>query len=204
MGPITKDKIRFKGIAFGNIPLFNLIGEVAFYYNAFSDKSFVGQIFQERYTEPIKYKWLFWTKMPGELVAYILQRMFLCFESFLYCACFYYAGTQHKMDLLHKRFTLGKGAVNSIYKRLPEELNIKSLYAYNAKLYDDVGKLYKEIRNPLFHGYTISGYTKEGLREIFELFSLMYKWVSEWIEFGKDNVGIKKIINEEFLTDKFV
>src|SRR3989338_7679926 len=150
MRSTTKDKRRFQGIGFGNIPLFNLIGEVAFYYGAFSYKRFVNQVFQRRYIEPIKYKWLFWAKMPNELVAYILQRMFLCFESFLYCACFDYAGTQHKMDLLHKRFTLGIGAVNSIYKRLPEELNIESLYAHDARLYDGVKELYKEIRNPLF------------------------------------------------------
>jgi len=201
---MTKNKKLFQDIKFGNIPLFNLIGEVAFYYNAFSDESFVEQLYKKRHTAPIKYKWLVWTKLPWELVAYILQRMFVCFESFLYCACFDHAGKQKKMDLLHKRFTLARGTVNSIYKKLPEELNIKSLYAYNAKLYDNVGKLYKEIRNPLFHGYTISGYSKEGLKEIFEVFDLMYKWISEWIEFGKDNTSIRKIIREEFVTDKFI
>jgi hypothetical protein len=171
-------------VVFRNIPIINLLNEFREYYRIFQDRDFVSQ-FKRRKILPIKAPGIIWLRMPNDFLTFVLQRIFLGFESYLYYAIWHKG---HEMGIYsdikqysEDPFRLGGSLVEVKFDKLPAKIKEEySLRNYNKDLYSKTEKIYKEVRNPLFHGKQItSGFNNEYF-SIVKHFYKLYQWVDTW------------------------
>lgn len=171
-------------VVFNNIPIINLVNEFREYYRIFQDKNFVSQ-FKRRKILPIKAPGIIWLRMPNDFLTFVLQRIFLGFESYLYYAIWYKGNEMgiysNIRQYLEKPFLLDRNLVKAMFDKLPVKIKSKySLRNYDGGLYNKTKEIYKKIRNPLFHGKQItSGFNNEYF-SILEHFHKLYQWINTW------------------------
>jgi len=74
-----------------------------------------------------------------------------------------------------------RGMADALYNKLPaladQGLRLEVL---EPDLWASVKQFYKEVRNPLFHGYELSTINAAGAREALEMLARMYVWMDSW------------------------
>jgi len=172
-----------------NIPFINLRNEFARYYHSIKNKSLISQF--NKFEKPINTPYMIWKGMDDDLVSIICQRVILGIESYLPGAVYFElilrGAPKEKIILTRNPFDLGgRGTVDNYYHKLPALIDEKhSLKLFNKELYEKVKIFYREIRNPLFHGYNISGNLASGIQSIFDFLAKIYAWIDSWFDIKK-------------------
>jgi len=178
------------GVVLNNIPLINLRNEFARYYTAFKDKGFLSQ-FGNKWSQPIKTPYMLWYGMDDDLISIILQRVIVGIESYLpvaaYLGLILEGGTKDKIQKIRNPFDLGgRGTVDNFYNRLPALIKKEySLKESNLNLFNKTKVFYKEIRNPIFHGYNLSVTNVRDLGELFKHLAEIYSWIDSWFNLNE-------------------
>lgn len=172
-----------------NIPVLNLRNEFARYYHSIKNKSLISQL--NKFEKPIHTPYMIWKGMDDDLVSIICQRVILGIESYLSSAVYFElllkGQLKEKINIIRNPFELkGRGTVDNFYHKLPALIDERnSLKSCDKELYEKVKIFYKEIRNPLFHGYNISGNLVSGIQSIFDFLAKIYAWIDGWHDIKK-------------------
>jgi hypothetical protein len=68
--------------------------------------------------------------------------------------------------------------LRSTINKIPEQVNVTaSLKTHNNQLWNTVHQFYREVRNPISHGYQLWDVKAESLREVFLMFDQIYSWI---------------------------
>jgi len=204
------DKTNIFNIELNNIPLINIRMEFNNTYQILCSTKFYHQI--KNNSESIDLTYLQWYTRSGSLLSLILQRAITGIESYICGATYYEGGVRglihrHNEKYIKNPFLLkGHSTADNYYNKLPgllhDDLRLKIM---DKKLWKKTLKYYREIRNPIFHGYEIS---KSELKNIYEAFVLMaeiYEWIDLWhppenlVNGGSIFQDIKKKFKPEWL-----
>jgi hypothetical protein len=75
----------------------------------------------------------------------------------------------------------GRGMAETFYNKLPAQVDEKlRLEIMEPELWDAVKRFYKEVRNPLFHGYQLAGVNVAGTLEALTMIQRIYVWMDSW------------------------
>ena len=84
-------------------------------------------------------------------------------------------------QLLKNPYGHKKGICGSYYDTLPSLVDpTLSLRIYDNTLWQRTIALYREVRNPLFHGKDVSEISASAYFEIIEHIRLIYSWIDSW------------------------
>lgn len=126
--------------------------------------------------------------MPNDLLTIMLQRTIMGLECYISAAVEYeLSKCGHLTTVFEKAiknpFSLDRKAVVAIYEKLPALVNESlKLSVCDSLTYTEIATLYKELRNPIFHGGQVafSGDNFDGVVSAFEVFSRVYDWIDSW------------------------
>jgi hypothetical protein len=159
----------------------------AFLFPLLSDETFLQQLTNVR--EPVSLPLLIWRDLPVKVLTYMLQRSILGVESCVGAAVEYQIiarglMTQQKAAQLNDLFKLpGKrrGTVETLYNKLPALVDpAVQLEIIQPDLWALTERFYKEVRNPLFHGYELNGPTAASVLDAMRLLERIYTWMDKW------------------------
>jgi len=176
-------------VTLGNIPIINLRNEFACYYGLFNDEKFLSQF--QKNIGPFETPYMTWNGMPDDLITLILRKIIVGLESYLPGAVYIELGfmgrLQDKLDIIRDPYKLkGEGTVDNYYHRLPSLVDEKcSLKIADTTLWAKTKIFYRDIRNPLFHGYNIERQNMEGVKNIFAHIASLYEWIDSWHDFTR-------------------
>lgn len=168
-----------------NIPLINLRMNFHNLFLTICSKRFYDQI--NNYSTPVELPLMVWGGMHDPLFTFLLQQILTGTESYISGAVFNECGmkgllNEETMKKINNPFLLGgRSTANNFYNKLPSlgDPNLK-LKKQNIVLWDQVVQFYKEIRNPIFHGYEIRSHNIEGIYKSFVLVAEIYEWIDSW------------------------
>ncbi len=119
----------------------------------------------------------------------ILFRAIVGIESYLPAAVMFKLGNmgllnQSNMNYVRNPYSLNaKKMVEKYYHLLPELIDRNcSLKRSNPGLYEKNKIFYKEVRNPIFHGYQLDSPNLEGSFKVYKHVADLYKWIDSWYE----------------------
>jgi hypothetical protein len=167
-----------------NIPTINLRAEFNFHHSLLHNKVFLNAA--RRPTAPIDIKYMIWYGMPDDLLTLFLIRATIGLESYLpyavrtasQCAG---QGFSKYDKFLENPFSLSGDTADAYYNRLPGLVNENfSLKRMNGKLWKWTNAFYKEIRNPLLHGYMLEASEIDVLSIVFDNLCSIYGWIDQW------------------------
>jgi hypothetical protein len=79
--------------------------------------------------------------------------------------------------------SLARSMADAYYNKIPQLINVSApLKAHNSDLWNTVHQFYREIRNPISHGYQLSDVKADSLREVFGMFDQIYSWIDSWAD----------------------
>lgn len=172
-----------------NVPIVNLRKEFFHHHNLIHSEEFKKAAFNSA-VKPVELQLppILWSGLSNDLFTLMTQRAIGGLETYIVAAAEYEllkAGrlTDDIQDSLDDPFSLGGGAVKVRYDRIPalvrEEVMLSKM---NQTLYEKTAELYKEIRNPISHGYQLvcSYENYPVLMDVFSHMRLLYSWVDEW------------------------
>lgn len=174
-------------IATSNIPIFNLRNEFEVYLEKFRSNDFREEIFNCALI-PVSLPDFSWHGLPNDLLTVMMQRSILGLESYL-CAAVEHElrargkFTQETEEWTRNPFSLDRRITAALFDKLPSLIDPQfSLLLGNKILYDDISSIYKNVRNPLFHGHhiTYSGENYARVKAAFEVLALIYDWIDAW------------------------
>lgn len=182
----TRNSEQF-GLEMSNIPLINLRNEFNVHFEMLATPAF-----RERFSgrvNAIQTPWLIWSGMPNAFLSLAIQRAINGAESYISGMTLAEAGRRSLLNqcilaALRNPARLGHGIADSYYNKLPGliEHNL-ALQTADPKLWQSTQLLYREVRNPLFHGYEVSG--SDGAvaaLKIFEHLAYIYDWIDTWAD----------------------
>jgi len=109
---------------------------------------------------------------------------FVCFAVFatgLVVECGLDAKSLHDKIINPMASFPGKGTAGAFYDALPSLLSPDiALSVADPALHSEIRTLYKELRNPLFHGYQVVECTRTDMVGVFEHFDALYAWMDGW------------------------
>lgn len=132
-------------------------------------------------------RWMTWYGMPGPFLSLLVQRATLGLESYVPAMVFMLAGqrgmlSKEILDAIRTPARLGGGTAEACFNKLPGLISDAfPLRIVNPALWERTRVFYREVRNPLFHGYEISG--ENGPRAVtnaIEHLALLYGWIDSW------------------------
>ena len=89
--------------------------------------------------------------------------------------------THALQDAIRNPSALSRSMPDAYFNKIPEQLDPKvALRVCNKALWKTVHRFYREIRNPLSHGYELRDVTAESLRAVFGMFDEIYAWINSW------------------------
>lgn len=170
-----------------NIPIINLRWEFDEYRCLFRDQSFLAQ-FQRPILKPIRTHRMLWAGMPNDFLTLVLQRLFLGLEAYLPYCVWYICGSQGRLrDLTVKQaienvFSLGRKLPDNLYNKLPVLVDPTcALKSSDPKLYSKTEGIYKDVRNPIFHGKQLVQVAPDkDYLSLLDHFDSLYKWIDSW------------------------
>lgn len=176
-------------VRLSNIPLINLREDFKEHYFAMKStwfrRQFVGEI-----KWPIKSPNILWNTMPNGLLTLILQRAVVGVESWMYGAVFSELGrrgmlNEETLKYLRSPSKLGgRSMANSIYNKMPGLVSDQHpMTVSDHKLYMRVLAFYKEVRNPIMHGFEVDSKTYDGVLSCFDLMYEIHCWTDSWFSF---------------------
>ncbi len=178
----TSERFRLK---LSYIPMLNLRHEFANYYKLLDDDDFRKQ-FNEK-SGPYETPYFTWYGMPQPLLTTILQRVILGVEAYIPIAAYLEMNLRglytddSKIYFTDPYRLSGKGTAEKYFHSLPSLIDKSlSLKSFNKQLFDQNKAFYKEVRNPLFHGFQIDSDKHYHLRTSFEHIRSIYEWLDSW------------------------
>jgi hypothetical protein len=82
--------------------------------------------------------------------------------------------------------SLARSLPDAYYNRIPQLVNVNApLKSYSGKLWNTVQQFYRQIRNPIFHGYQLWDVKAESLRNMFGMFDDVFKWLDSWADLNR-------------------
>lgn len=93
----------------------------------------------------------------------------------------------------------GKGTADNCYNRLPGLLSSEArLESSDPHLWQATKVLYAEVRNPLFHGFSVSTASHYGVLQALRHIVKLYKWIDGWHDPETAFPGIREVMPESF------
>jgi hypothetical protein len=78
---------------------------------------------------------------------------------------------------------LSRSMADAHYNKIPYCVNANApLKSYDTTLWNTVQQFYREIRNPIFHGFQLTDVKPEPLRCAFRMFDDIFKWIDSWTD----------------------
>jgi hypothetical protein len=179
---ITDDPIF--GLKVQKLPIIQIREEFGAYLAALSDDGFVTGLNMIR--NPVELPLFTWRGLPMGALTVILQRSVLGVESCVSAAVEYQLTartmlTEEAAAYLNDAGNLPgkrKGMADAFYNKLPALVDPSlRLEIIEPELWTSVKRFYKEVRNPLFHGYQLATINAAGAREALEMLARVYVWM---------------------------
>lgn len=170
----------------GNTPLANLRHEfnvhLALLRNSESRDRLSGPM-----ASPTQTPYLVWLGMPGALLTLLLQRAIAGLEAWVVGAVWTELALADRLrkdtsNALENIGSLkGRGMAEKYYCSLPAMVSQElSLDTANPVLFRRNKVFYRDIRNPVMHGFEIDGKCVDRLHNCFEHVNDMYLWIDSW------------------------
>jgi hypothetical protein len=84
-----------------------------------------------------------------------------------------------------------RAMADAYYNKMPEYVNAGArLKTYNPGLWKEVIQFYREVRNPISHGYELGDVKAESLRMVFHMFYQINSWIDSW----SDRYRVQRIL----------
>ena len=194
----TKHSKTF-GLQFENIALYNLREEFVTYYNLLLEDGFKQHLYSLEM--PIETPYMDWYGTNYDLLSIMMQRAFSGIEAYIPGALYLEAGSRQmvsaeKLGRIHQPHNLsGRDNVDKYYHSLPQLVcEDWSLKVRDNKLWSSTKALYKEVRNPLFHGYQVDGKNYDGVIKVFGVIASLYEWIDTWHDYERLNQSSAEIL----------
>jgi hypothetical protein len=79
--------------------------------------------------------------------------------------------------------SLARSMADAYYNKIPEQVDgTASLKTHSSDLWNAVQQFYREVRNPISHGYQLCDVKAESLSEVFRMFDQIYDWIDSWTD----------------------
>lgn len=181
-------KSNFHGVELSNIPHVNLRRQFQRYHALFDDPQFLSGWRSWRGGDSIETPFFSWYGFPHEMYTLVIQQSVLGLESYVPGAAYFQAGMSGKLTpelakLIRDPFAIpGRASTARRYYVMVPALLSENLSLDKARpeLWPVVSMLYREIRNPLFHGRQILSDNPEPIRPVLQLIADVYTWVDSW------------------------
>jgi hypothetical protein len=128
--------------------------------------------------------------MPGDCLTLLLQRAILGLEAYIPSAVHLELMSRKRLNgevrnYLQNPFDLkGSSAADKYYNSLPALFDKQyQLRVCDKSIWEETKVFYKELRNPIFHGYEIDYKDFDGVRKAFHHINKLYRWVDSWHDF---------------------
>ena len=190
----TKANKRIFGLTIGNIPTFNLRCQYARDREIVFADGLAGALHAWKFqlTDPLTVIY----PDPDVYFTLLIRTTVVGLECTLQGAAkeelaFSNRLTKELSETLRSPTKLSRSIPDAYYNQLPACVDPKaSLQIHDNKLWADVNRFYKEIRNPLFHGNQLHGITEASLRSVFGMFDQVFRWIDTW----SDPLRLHKIL----------
>ena len=195
---MQKKSTRF-GLTLSNIPLINLRVEFAEHLRLVRSPAFLAAFSDlGAPVQPIATPYLVWLGMPGGGLALLLQRAFTGLEAYVVGAARASLSQDilAKSELLKRPFELGgRGAPENYFNRVPAVVDQAYALKHWPQLWATTLIAYREVRNPLFHGFEIDPQSSAGIGGVFEHIADLYEWVDQWCDPDVFAPGLGSVLN---------
>lgn len=174
-------------IRLANIPIHNLRQEFEEFLAFFGRPEFRDNVFNSR-VRPVALPRFSWNGLPHDLLTLMLQRAVLGTESYLPAAVEYELATCGPISLearsaIRNPYSLARSTAKAFYDRLPALIDSsKALSRYDQALYNRVREFYRDVRNPIFHGFWVdfSAESYDAVAAAFSMLAQVYDWIDSW------------------------
>ena len=170
-----------------NLPIVNVRGEFDCYLEKLSDAAFVEGL---RYVRnPVELPTITWKDLPKNLLTFMLQRSILGVEACAAAAVEYRLAALGRFDAAMARKLNDPvklpgprgGMADVFYNKMPAVIDpALQLRLCSPQLWETVKRFYKEVRNPLFHGYQLHMANPANVRDALLMFKEVYAWMDTW------------------------
>lgn len=175
---------------FSNIPTINIRQEFDKVWGSISGDNFETFFYQKG---EIDVGLLAWRGGKDEFFTFLLQRTILGIESYIPAAVTFEAGfrgmmTEQKYKDIQKPPTINsRSTIVKYYDQIPSIIDENwSLKKHDNGLWSRTSEFYKEIRNPLFHGKSLTNVKPEPIKKAFGHINEMYGWIHSWYNPGNE------------------
>lgn len=187
----------FFGLTVGNVPFINIRLDFNALLALFRNERFRRQFTGFRGQQiPIKTHYFTWHGRPNTLLTYLLRDSLVGLESAVSGAVFVEAldrgiMTPEILEATKNPFSLAKhGTAACVFNGLPGLIDPGfQLEEMNAELWGKVRRFYKEVRNPIFHAYEVTGDDPEPVWKSLELIWEVFRWINSWHPVSKLTAG---------------
>jgi len=202
-----------------NIPLINLRFEFFTYYDAFHKENIEEVIDKNIRLFNVPFC-LLSIQNKETLFTSILQRVILGFEAFNTGAVsevFIMKGTDietlRSLKQDPKHWSKAKSYCHAAFVKIPSQLNEDyRLDKSNRRLYDEVRRFYRDVRNQLFHGCQFRKIEIGEFKNFLTMYKGLYDWLCDWVQLEYEvvakNTGspipgndiMKSIFSKDFIS----
>jgi hypothetical protein len=175
------------GVSLSNLPITNVRREFDEYRELLQDPPFRASLsnMQKRVVELPLFTW---RGLPHNFLTYMLQRSILGVEACASTAVAYELEARQKITPKIKgwldepnKVPGPRGTPQMFYNNLPALVDPDyKLEIRDPALWERVKPFYREIRNPLFHGYQLHAPTADAVIPLFDLLNDIYGWMDSW------------------------
>jgi hypothetical protein len=171
------------GVALDNIPTINLRNEFVYHLHLMRQADF-RDAFRKRGV--IQTPFFTWHGSQEEALSLLVQRAIAGLEAWVAGAAWSELAATgriatHIKSVRNPATLLGKGMAEKYYCSLPALVyEDAALDRADPTLWSRTQILYREIRNPLMHGYQIATSTVDGVLECFEHLARLFRWTDTW------------------------
>lgn len=174
----------------GNLPLLSLRHEFNAYHWLLAKPEFRDRL-RRSYPRPspLDTPLFVWLGLPSGFLTLILQRAFSGVEAYVVGATYIEVGNSGRLDealvdTLMNPFSLRGGGVPDIYyNKVPALASARyKLQQSSPNLWEDAKITYKEVRNPIFHGYQVDDDYASSVLGVFDFIADLYRWIDGWCD----------------------
>ena len=179
---MRKECLTF-GVALDNIPKINLRDEFVYHLHLMRQAEF-RDTFRKR--GDIQTPLFTWHGSQGEALSLLVQRAIAGLEAWITGAAWSELAATgriaaHIKSVRNPASLPGKGMAEKYYCSLPALVyEDVALDRADPGLWSLTQTLYREIRNPLMHGYQIDIATVDGVLDCFEHIAKLFRWTDTW------------------------
>jgi hypothetical protein len=174
------------GVTFSNLSIINIRQEFEQYLSLLHDPQFRASLLHM--PGPVELPGLTWLGLPHHALTYMLRHAILGMEACVNAAVNEEAHVRQMMTpeisaYLSDPFSAPgrRGTAEAFYNNLPSLLDPRhALRCVDEALWARTRLFYKEVRNPLFHGYQLYHASADEVIPLFGLLADVYVWMDSW------------------------